>query len=251
MCLLTNNKQISLERDYLNSYLKTKPSDCVLYSEDGAKFDIHKDIFSQTKFMREILSSAKDHCCSTLEIICPCTNEELENLIHFLYNGEIHCEDDFDCYIVQEDLIKIFGYPEFLNVDGQIISLVNDPALSSILNTAELTLLTDTDLNINFIGDSTEIGKNFEKIDQSASNELETGKDLRKEHTSDLISENSNDTEAPGVSDSDSSVLATASTSTSVPIARIADMFSDISDSEEETESNEAINGALKVRGGN
>ena len=46
-------------------------------------------------------------------------------------------------------------------------------------------------------------------------------------------------------------VLATASTSTPAPIARISDMFSDISDSEEETESNEAINGALKVRGSN
>ena len=46
-------------------------------------------------------------------------------------------------------------------------------------------------------------------------------------------------------------VLATPSTSTPAPIARISDMFSDISDSEEETESNEAINGALKVRGGN
>ena len=46
-------------------------------------------------------------------------------------------------------------------------------------------------------------------------------------------------------------VLATASTSTPAPIARFSDMFSDISDSEDETESNEAINGALKVRGGN
>ena len=46
-------------------------------------------------------------------------------------------------------------------------------------------------------------------------------------------------------------VLATASASTPAPLARISDMFSDISDSEEETESNEAVNSALKVRGGN
>ena len=45
--------------------------------------------------------------------------------------------------------------------------------------------------------------------------------------------------------------VATPSTSTPAPISRISDMFSDISDSEEETESNEAVNGALKVRGGN
>ena len=174
MCLLKNNKQISLERD-LNSYLKTKPSDCILYSEDGAEFEIHKVLIGQTKFMREILKSAKDHCCITLEIICPCSKEELEKLVYFLYNGEIHCEDIFDSYIVQEDLTKIFGYPEFLNVDGQITSFLGDPVVSSILDTAifestELTLLSDTDLNNNLFGESNEIDKNFDRIDQSNSN---------------------------------------------------------------------------------
>ena len=53
-----------MSMDYLNSYLKTKPSDCIVYSEDGAKFEINKLLLGQTKFMREILNSAKDHCCT-------------------------------------------------------------------------------------------------------------------------------------------------------------------------------------------
>jgi aspartate carbamoyltransferase regulatory subunit len=178
MCHLTNTNPIFLERNGLNLCLKTKPSNCILYSEDGAKFEIHKELLGQTKFMREILNSAKGHCCSTLEIICPCTKRELEKLVYFLYNGEIHCEDVFDSYNVQEDLTKIFGYPEFLNLDGQITSFLDDPAVcavSSILDTAifestELTLLSDTDLNSNLIGESNEIDKNFDRIDQSNSN---------------------------------------------------------------------------------
>ena len=193
MCLLTNNKQISFERDYLNSYLNTKPSNCILYSEDGAEFEIHKELLGQTKFMREILNSAKDHCCSTLEIICPCTKEELEKLVYFLYNGEIYCEDVFDSYNIQEDLTKIFGYPEFLNLDGEITSFVDDPAVSSILDTAifestELTLLSDTDLNNNLIGESNEIDKNFDRIDQSNSDaESLKNTTLRRLKTSTLL----------------------------------------------------------------
>ena len=132
-------------------------------------------------------------CSSTLEIICPCTNEELEKLIHFLYNGEIHCEDVFDSYNVQEDLTKIFGYPEFLNVDGQITSFVDDPAVSSILDSAifestELTVLSDTDLNNNLIGESNEIDTNFDRIDQSNSNaESLKNTTLRRLKTSTLL----------------------------------------------------------------
>ena len=40
-------------------------------------------------------------------------------------------------------------------------------------------------------------------------------------------------------------------TSTSTPTVLATDMFSDISDNEEETESNKTIDGALKVREGN
>ena len=48
---------ISCIEGYLNVHIKQKPSDCILYSEDGGKFKIHKELFSQTNFLREILSS--------------------------------------------------------------------------------------------------------------------------------------------------------------------------------------------------
>ena len=48
---------ISCIEGYLNVHIRQKPSDCFLYSEDGGKFEIHKELFSQTNFLREILSS--------------------------------------------------------------------------------------------------------------------------------------------------------------------------------------------------
>ena len=51
--------------NYIESYLKNKPPDCILYSEKGECFKIHKEIFYQTDFMREILNSAKGQREST------------------------------------------------------------------------------------------------------------------------------------------------------------------------------------------
>ena len=65
------------------------PEDCILYSKDGAEFKIHVDIFWQTEFMKEILKSVQGYCCCKIEIICPCTKEELEKMIHFLCTGEM------------------------------------------------------------------------------------------------------------------------------------------------------------------
>ena len=105
-------------KDYLDVYLKNKPPDCILYSKDGGEFKIHKEIFSQTNFLREILSSAKEHCCGTLEIICPCSKKELGHLVDFLYNGEIQCENEMDSIEIQENLSKIFGFPKILSLNN-------------------------------------------------------------------------------------------------------------------------------------
>ena len=47
--------------DYMETYFKKKPKDCILYSEDGTGFDIHKELLGQTEFMRKLLKSAKDY----------------------------------------------------------------------------------------------------------------------------------------------------------------------------------------------
>ena len=55
----------SLKNETHNSNLENymvltdKSRDCILYSEDGSRFSIHKEVFSQTSFLREILYSAK------------------------------------------------------------------------------------------------------------------------------------------------------------------------------------------------
>ena len=42
--------QIASFEDYMDTYLKNKSTDCILYSEDGTKFKVHKDLFGQTLF---------------------------------------------------------------------------------------------------------------------------------------------------------------------------------------------------------
>ena len=87
MLRLINNQHSDSIRDFIESYLKNKPPDCVLYSEDGTEFKTHKELLGQTKFTREILKTG--NCCRTIEIICPCSKEELGQLVAFLNNGKI------------------------------------------------------------------------------------------------------------------------------------------------------------------
>ena len=70
---------------------------------------IHKELLSQTEFLREVLKSAKNQCCGKIEIFCPCSKGELTKIVHLLYHGEINCEDVFESFGIQEDLNKIFG----------------------------------------------------------------------------------------------------------------------------------------------
>ena len=80
MLQFTFKDQIESFEDYMDTYLKNKSRDCILYSEDGGKFKIHKELFGQTKFLRKILSSANEMCCETINIFCPCSKDELNHL---------------------------------------------------------------------------------------------------------------------------------------------------------------------------
>ena len=113
--LVFHDQSWTIEK-HLDDQLKNKPPDCILYSQNGRYFEIHKDIFSQTNFLRKILSSAKEHCCEMLEILCPCTEEELGHLVYFLYEGEIQCKEKSDLVKIQKNLTKIFGFPKNLNL---------------------------------------------------------------------------------------------------------------------------------------
>ena len=106
--------QIASIENSLDFYLKNKSRDCILFSEDGSKFKVHKELFGQTNFLREILSSTKNQCCGTVEIFCPCSKDELSSLVNFLYDGEIHCKEESESLKIIENLQNIFGFPKNL-----------------------------------------------------------------------------------------------------------------------------------------
>ena len=87
MYCFVNVHQSNLIKDYSDSYLKNKPPDCILYSEDGTAFKTHKELLGQTKFLRKLIIGV--NCCGTVEIICPCSKEELGKMIEFLINGQV------------------------------------------------------------------------------------------------------------------------------------------------------------------
>jgi hypothetical protein len=114
MCELVNENHISMLEDYQELFFTKKMPDCILFSEEGTKFEIHKELLSQTQFLRNILISVQDQCCGIIEILCPCSTKYLEILVHFLYHGEIRCRNEFESFEILDDLNNIFGFPKEL-----------------------------------------------------------------------------------------------------------------------------------------
>ena len=127
MYRLNNDHHKKAINDYLGSFLKNKAPDCILYSEDGAEFKTHKELFGQTKFMRELLKTA--NCCGLVEIILPCSKEELGHIMNFVHEGKILCKRKIDSAKVIQNLIKMLGFPpnELLSIlrNARAIVLVN------------------------------------------------------------------------------------------------------------------------------
>ena len=97
MVLLTNNHQYHnlMIENFLDDWVSKKRPDCVLHSNDGHYFMIHKEIFGQTQFMRNILAAAKKsiQCqCGRIQISLPCSKQQMEHLVQFLYLGEIRMD---------------------------------------------------------------------------------------------------------------------------------------------------------------
>ena len=82
------------------SWSQNKEIDCILYSEEGDKFNIHKEILYPTTLMKDILLSNHSGCCQNIEIFSPCSGKELECILNFLYNGSISSNE-------KDDLTKI------------------------------------------------------------------------------------------------------------------------------------------------
>ena len=106
---VNNQKNVRIN-NYLEVFLKSKAPDCIIYSEDGAEFKTHKELFGQTNFMRELLKSQS--CCGVMEVIFPCSKEELGHLMKFLNEGKIECNKKIDYLKIIENLNKILGYSD-------------------------------------------------------------------------------------------------------------------------------------------
>ena len=94
--LVNESPLFAMDQEFMNLFYKKKPTDCILYSEDGIQFKIHREILSQTELMQNILTSAKEYCCQNFEIICPCSKVELGHVVKFLYKGQLNCDSSFD-----------------------------------------------------------------------------------------------------------------------------------------------------------
>ena len=159
--------QITVIGDSLDNYLKDKPTDCVLYAKDGSKFKIHRELFCQTDFQRKILSCAKEQCCEILEVFCPCSKDELDHLVLFLYAGVINCENAFDSLNILENLDKVFGYrPKNLvrnNPNGTVF--IHNTEIEDNSNAQEaFEKMLDDDINANQVDEDMEITSKIEQI---------------------------------------------------------------------------------------
>ena len=132
MSRLVNKEHISNIDNYFKTYFEHNTPNCKIHSNDGFMFEIHKEVLSQTNFLREILTSAKEQCCLKIEIFCPCSKDDLYHLINFLYNGEINCAEESESLKIQENLYKIFGFSKYLGMNWQNGRLQNLEAIKDL-----------------------------------------------------------------------------------------------------------------------
>ena len=116
--------QIYEHHDFIDYFLQNREPDCFLYSNDGMKFDIHKEIFYHSEWMRNIFIDAKDTCCREMEIFCPCSADELDIITKFLYSGTNSFNNETEISDITNILTKIFGFSgdQFYFDDESVLS---------------------------------------------------------------------------------------------------------------------------------
>ena len=116
MVLLTNKYQYHnlMMENFLDEWVTKKRPDCVLHSNDGHNFKVHKEVFGQTQFQRDILMAAKSiQCqCGRIQISLPCSKRMVEHLVEFLYMGVIRLDVYNEAKLCEifDNLHKILGY---------------------------------------------------------------------------------------------------------------------------------------------
>ena len=112
MVILKNDEEMVEYDTFMESFLKNEETECALYSKEGVRFNVHKEIFFQSKLMQNLLLDGHSGCCNKIEIICPCTENELESILSFLYDGKFSSKERVDTFNVIGNLTKVFGFPQ-------------------------------------------------------------------------------------------------------------------------------------------
>ena len=99
--------------DNMNSYFKSQPKNCSIFSEENCEFPIHNEILYQTPFLREMIKSVNLDCNDTpITIYCPFVSKvELKIIVNFLYSGKILCSNEEMGFQIEELLTELFGFP--------------------------------------------------------------------------------------------------------------------------------------------
>ena len=110
MGIAVYNKEPLVLISAMESYFKSTPPDCSLFSDDNYGILIHKELMYQTKFMREMIGSVGID--SKIDVFCPSlSKEELEIIVQFLYNGKLVHADETVVSKASKNLEELFGFP--------------------------------------------------------------------------------------------------------------------------------------------
>ena len=159
--------------DFIKYFYSKKQADCILYSNEGSQFEIHKEILCQSKFMCNILSETEWFCCQNLEVLLPCSANELKYLVTFLYEGQINCESETNCQQILENLATIFGFPTetFVEECHKQFGINEDTNVIGIFKSENiLPPLVEYHMNASTIPDNCDF--NYEKVKEKVKEKL-------------------------------------------------------------------------------
>ena len=134
------NKEPLVLINAMESYFKSTPPDCHLFSDDNYGILIHKELMYQTKFMREMIDTVGID--SKIEVFCPSlSKEELEIIVDFFYNGKIFYTNQTVVSEVSKNLEELFGFPliqvEMSDTKESVLRLETRKQAEKILLTSE------------------------------------------------------------------------------------------------------------------
>ena len=110
MGITVYNKEPLVLINAMESYFKSTPPDCSLFSDNNYGILIHKELMYQTKFMREMIGTVGID--SKIEVFCPSlSKEELEIIVEFFYNGKTFYKNQAVVSQVSKKLEELFGFP--------------------------------------------------------------------------------------------------------------------------------------------